>query len=261
MADKIEAKVRSTKHYDKFIAFRGNRGHKPARLAKLMLSMKENGWFNSLPMTVKPSKSDGKFDVMDGHTRFAAAQQLGIPAKYVIVNGEVTEETIYLINATQKNWSVLDYVESYANQGRKHYVTLLKFMHDHGAGLSNSISLLSGKQVCGRDEIKAGIFEVVDMEWAIETVNHLKRINSAITLNAMKGKFVEAYLTARKVSDFNEERFIDQVTKNPDLVIDLHNASDIADMFERIYNYRLSVKNQVPLAFNIKQARKGSKQK
>lgn len=257
MTDRITAKVRTTKQYDKFNPYAGNRGHEPPDLKKLILSMEKHGWWDSMPMSVKPAEEDDSFDIMDGHTRFFAAQELELPLKYVVLNGEFNEDDIILANETQRSWTTKDYCKSWAHRGKKDYQLLLDFVDEYKVGLTAAVALLSQTPCVKHPDIKSGLFKIVDENWAIESLNYLIRMNSAVPFSAKKQKFVYAFIRARMIKDFDPERFVHQVIKYAEQVKDFSNAHDIAQNFEDVYNYRRSAKNQVPLAFTLEQIRKG----
>ncbi|PTI39344.1 hypothetical protein BU062_11375 [Staphylococcus succinus] len=78
------------------------------------------------------------------------------------------------MNTTQRPWSLLNFIESYANQGSEQYVALLNLINKKYAGTSVVISV--GRNSTGSskglsDLVKSGNFEFVNFE---QTLNFLK---------------------------------------------------------------------------------------
>lgn len=109
--------VYETMDYDMFHYLDGNRRDAEIRGRKLLNGIKKYGQL--VPITVNE-----KMEVIDGQARLWACNHLSIPVKYTIVTGIGYKECI-AINTVQKNWSLADYVKSYADMGNQSYKYLM----------------------------------------------------------------------------------------------------------------------------------------
>ncbi|HEC2229533.1 TPA: ParB N-terminal domain-containing protein [Staphylococcus delphini] len=111
--------------------------------------------------------------VIDGQHRLEHAKKAGVPIEYIIKPG-LNEHDIVRMNTTQRPWSLLNYIESYANQGLEQYVSLLNLINQKHAGTSVVISVASDStsNPTGLNNlVKTGKFEFVNFE---QTLNFLK---------------------------------------------------------------------------------------
>lgn len=116
--DKNIATVYETWDYDKFVKLEGNRIVLTRRISKILKSVEKVGY------RLNPIIVNERFEIIDGQGRFEACKQEGLPIQYVIDAGAGLEECIAL-NLGQSNWSPIDYVRSYAEQGIEDYVRFL----------------------------------------------------------------------------------------------------------------------------------------
>lgn len=128
--------ILKTKDYDKFHKFDFNRGINNGLVNRLMESIKEIGYMPGKPIIV-----DKKMNIIDGQHRFTACVNLGIEVEYVITDVD-PHTAIIKLNADQVNWKMIDYVNSWAQQGVKCYEHLLDFEERRGLGITNSVTIL-----------------------------------------------------------------------------------------------------------------------
>ena len=80
-------RIEETADYALFTSGKGNRPVKAGGRRALRDSMARYGWLPAFPMMVR--RDSGMLVIIDGQHRFAIAQELGIPARYVVDNREV----------------------------------------------------------------------------------------------------------------------------------------------------------------------------
>lgn len=124
-----------TKNYSFFSYTKANREIKPVNVAKIKHSMSLYGFMPGRPILCTRAGF-----VIDGQHRLEAAKELSIEVEYEFVDNDATEKMIVL-NATQTNWALNDYIKSYANQNIDCYRKLLKFQEKYNFTISNSIAL------------------------------------------------------------------------------------------------------------------------
>ena len=152
------ARVLSTTKYDMFKSIDSNRGVIDKHVDQLVASIQENGSL-MLPIIVNE-----KGEVIDGQHRLHAYSRLELPVPYIVADGYGIDQ-VKVLNINQKNWSLTDYIKSWATRGNEEYVKLLKFMDDYKLGTDVSIAILLGNtsvpSLAHRMSIRAGGFKVV----------------------------------------------------------------------------------------------------
>ena len=111
--------VYESNDYDMFVHIEGNRELDEKHVNELVESMREhNGWVGA-PAQVNP---DG--GISDGQHRIEAAKRCGFPVLY-ITEDNITIEDIAKRNETQKPWTLIDYIKSFAARGNENYQWVL----------------------------------------------------------------------------------------------------------------------------------------
>jgi hypothetical protein len=147
--------------------------------------MRQKNLLNVCPIIVR--KKEKKLEILDGQGRFEAAKMLKLPIHYVITN-DFGDSFIGEFNSTSTKWSMRDYIEWYANKGKKDYIELRKFCDETKIMPSTALSILTGitatdsGQSGNQNKIKSdfhdGKFKITDMENGIrvaKVINILKR--------------------------------------------------------------------------------------
>ena len=154
-----DIKVYVTDDYSIFNQLNGNRKVMPRHVNEIVNSIKKNGYY-PVPILV-----DDDYNVIDGQHRLEALKQLNLPVYYV-KNGFIDNDCIEL-NASSKNWNVIDYVKFYASKGLKDYQDLLNLWSPYSSDIKSVFhSFTALKATFQRDNsfasIKAGTFVIKD---------------------------------------------------------------------------------------------------
>lgn len=112
-----EKKIYTTNDYDMFVFTDWNRDVSNARVVMMVESITKVGW---LP---QPILVNEKFEVIDGQSRVMALKQLGMPVEFCIEEG-IGRTECQMLNLFQKNWTTMNYINSYASDGNENYVWL-----------------------------------------------------------------------------------------------------------------------------------------
>jgi hypothetical protein len=243
---KVANQVRVTGDYDRFTVTKENRGIVQGHVRKLARSMNEYGWIDSFPMMVV-ARGD-KLEIRDGQNRFRAAQQLGIPVKYVLTENGQSAIPIAELNKYQKTWTVMDHCKSYANEGDKDYQTLINFMAEESMSMTAAVCLLSQGSP-NNETLKNGNFKVKDLEWARQSAAHLRHLCKVMPWSPNTAPFVRVFTKACRVASFDPATFGKKVEQNPEKVANMATEQGIAAMMEEVYNYRN--RQPIPLAYEI----------
>jgi hypothetical protein len=124
-----------TTNYSKFLFSRENREIRTKTVLAIKDSMTKFGFIPGRPVLITK-----EWVIIDGQHRFLAAKELGISVEFEIVEGNYIDKMI-LLNSTQSNWTLEDYVNSYAQQNIDCYRKLLKFKEKYDLSLSSAITM------------------------------------------------------------------------------------------------------------------------
>jgi len=119
---KFHPEILSTTNYAIFKDIDGNRYVNPLHVRRIQQSMSENLLFS-------PILVNEKHEIIDGQHRFEALSSLGHPIYYIKVYGYGLEQ-VHILNTNHSNWQKKDYLDGYADKGKKDYVLFKKFQND-----------------------------------------------------------------------------------------------------------------------------------
>lgn len=135
--------IHQTKEYEIFDVCFANRAINQSLVKQIKASILSKNLLHLHPITVNEN-----MEVMDGQHRLEAAKELGVPIYYQMEKG-LEEKDIILINANQKNWSMMDYF-SYWGLQRKYAYTQIVNLHNE---LNLSLNILT-KVLCKKSNNK-----------------------------------------------------------------------------------------------------------
>ena len=148
------------------------------------------------------------------------------------------------MNTTQRKWNMVNYIESYANQGSEEYVSLLNLLNKKYAGATVVISVARNQTTStGVDKlIKSGSFEFINFE---ETLNFLKYYEKfrKETDTPKRTKPALALYSLFRIEGFDGDRLIRKVLQkkfDDDLRTKGYNLTEVLKEFIDKYNDKLS---------------------
>lgn len=202
-------------------------------------------------------RNDGKLVINTGHHRLAAARELGIPVLYVIEH-EWTSKELVDEGITGRNWGCSAAVETYAKEGNKDYITLLKYTAK-GIPLRYAASMLHGEYAASGNAgqyVSNGTFKVKDtkhIDDVLKVVDALKdRADEAKSMT-----FISAISALYNVESFCPDALIRKVGILGGRLEKAKTRDQMLDQLEEIYNYQNRRKE--PLAFMAKDALRTNK--
>lgn len=212
-----------TKNYSKFVFSKQNREVKTKTVLSLKESMTKFGFIPGRPVLITK-----EWVIVDGQHRFLAARDLGIEIEFEILEGNYLDKMIYL-NSTQSNWTLEDYVNSYASQNIDCYRKLLKFKEKYDLNLSSAITIFFSASVKSVN-IKKG--EILKINSNADQVADFILNCHTVAYNK-DNKFVRAIVS---VYDKLTKSQLSKLKSRLIIVPKLSNSSDFITAFENIIN-------------------------
>ncbi len=217
----------------------GNRDVKDSRKQTLVESIDKHGYINT-PIIVNE-----KFEVIDGQGRLAACKELGKPIAYTIIPNIGINECMVL-NMNTKNWSMFDYIKSYANMGNLNYKRLSKlasmgfgirtymFANSLYGGSSHAeIIIKEGKVICSEEcYIKA--------KTALEYLQEVKPFTDNVP--GRRADLESAVLFAYEDAVCDNARLKDSLSRYYKNIGNIINLTSAMDELSNIYNRNLKGK-------------------
>lgn len=243
-----------TKDYSIFKRLPGNRDIPESRISKIVASIQEVGWIHN-PIIVNE-----KMEVVDGQGRLTALQRLHLPIEYIIAPGIGNKECICM-NMNMVNWTVPDFIKSYAEQGDENYQRLLTLMDNYANGNLSVISTALYRISKPRHrEIKAGTLQLTreQYEEALPRLRFIKPLLDNINDKRLPGSFVTLLQTAIYYYDYDEvdkDRLLQSIEKY------IYNAQpwvsneDCEREVENVYNYNMKLENRIFIAHLLREER------
>jgi hypothetical protein len=240
---KTIAKVQETKDYKKFRRHDMNRGMKPR--PDLVRSMERDGWWIDSPMTV--TKNGSGFIIKKGHNRFATAQKLGLPVRFIVVPEDNRLPHAY---EHEKRWTTADVLNGYADAGFEEYIRLRNFMQHYHLPATISIGLMSGNINPDMDVFRSGLFKVTTMETA-DYVGSVLSFCQKYRKFSRQIHFARGLVKVMQVDGFDSTRFMQKFKTHHAIMDEKPTLNGFIEEIERVYNYRANP--VVPLAVYAKQ--------
>jgi len=225
-------KVYETSDYAKFKVLKGNRPLKKAHLKFLKESISEHGDLGT-PIIVNEN-----YYVIDGQHRREALKELNLPVQYIIKKG-FTLDQVHVLNTNRKNWSLTEFMNCYADLGKKHYVKFKEFHRKYEFGISISLAIVQGYLGTkgGAEPFKKGEFVFKHFEEANERAEKITMLKEMYP-RYKNNLFVLAMIRMFKVKGYNHMEFMSKVAKNTSRLL-FFSSNDVNGwlrLFEDIYN-------------------------
>ncbi len=193
--------------------------------------------------------------VIDGQHRLEHAKKAGVPIEYIVKPG-LTEHDIVRMNTTQRPWSLLNFIESYANQGSEEYVSLLNLLNKKYAGTTVVISVARNNTTAtGVTElIKSGEFEFINFEETLNFLKYYEKFRNE-TNTPKRTKVALALYSLFRIDGFDGDRLIRKVLQkkfDDDLRVKGYNLSEALKEFIDKYNDKLTQDSPSFIEYYIK---------
>ena len=132
---KVIGEVKETYEYDLFSFLDGNRPVNSSNYKKLKASMTEK-------LLMCPIIVNEKYEIIDGQHRYSASKELGLPIRYIVVEGYDLKD-VKRYNVVSKNWKLTDFLNMHASEGKYSYVAFEYFLESNNIPISIAIKIFT----------------------------------------------------------------------------------------------------------------------
>lgn len=227
-------------NYDEFKVFEFNRDLITPLVDEIVESIRENGYLPGKAIQVTKKK-----EIIDGQHRFEACVRTGEPIRYVFLPPGIDPLKLIIdVNANQRAWTLINFVNAWAKSGKKCYQELLQFEEQHKLTISNSITIFmgTGDNTNKTTNIKSGK-EFKPYPRSTEVAWFISECSDFVPY-AKTSKFVTASLSLYKNAT---DKQIVKIKKAVVSIPQMANASDYVTAFENIINKGQKKENYVSL--------------
>jgi len=212
-------------------------------------------------------------EIIDGQHRLEACKRLKMPVQYIKRAGANLDDVIST-NIVGKKWSLMDYINRFAVEGKTDYIKLQKFIieaKDYGFAPSTAVKIAQGSNTNdsfymyedgvirrGRehkaskplyhvgDAIKRGGFKMPNADDAKKRLQQIHEFKDFSFYN--KATFVNAIMQCMRIKEMDFDRLMKSARKYQRLFTNEASTENFVKMFEEVYNWRR--KNKLPIVNN-----------
>lgn len=249
MRDNAVSKIYQTSDYDKFKRLKGNRD--VSRTNKVVGSIEKVGYILS------PILVNEKYEVIDGQNRLEALKELKLPVHYM-VQPNIGIEECRALNINQSNWTVAQFIGSYAENGYPNYERLNDLIKDfkgHGFGVEGILFMAQPKVIRNNTlleygKIKSGEFVLSEKRYEFAR----QRLANAMALGYTNFKekydmlgrpFWGAVSYAYEHPEIDVKVLADKIFADPNEIVSTSGVADQLRYFDDAYNKGRRASNRV----------------
>lgn len=221
-----------------------NRAINPAQVTKLAESVNKMGIIRPV-VVAYIAFVDGikKLYIIDGQHLFNALIRNNMDIPYVIIDvKDKTDlvEKIALLNASSKNWTMLDYITAWASLSQD-YVKLNHYYQVYDIDLATLATILMGGSVDGSNTvrtIKNGQFKIVDEKFNVSILDYvtdLLKVIPRMARNDNRYASREYVKFLRNTKTYNHKKFIDNLKKNKkEFILATQEDGKLVELFTKL---------------------------
>ena len=221
-----------------------NRAINPAQVTKLAESVNKMGIIRPV-VVAYVAFIDGikKLYIIDGQHLFNALIRNNMDIPYVIIDvKDKTDlvEKIALLNASSKNWTMLDYITAWASLSQD-YVKLNHYYQVYDIDLATLATILMGGSVDGSNTvrtIKNGQFKIVDEKFNVSILDYvtdLLKVIPRMARNDNRYASREYVKFLRNTKTYNHKKFIDNLKKNKkEFILATQEDGKLVELFTKL---------------------------
>ncbi len=221
-----------------------NRPINPAQVTKLAESVIKMGIIRPVVIAYI-SFIDGikKPYIIDGQHLFNALIRNNMDIPFVVIDiKDKTDlvEKIALLNASSKNWSMLDYITAWASLSND-YVKLNHYYQVYDIDLCTLATILLGQSVDGSSTVKTiknGKFKVVDEKLNVSILDYvtdLLKVIPRMARNDNRYTTREYIKFLRTTKTYNHKKFLDNLKKNKkEFILATQEEGKLVELFTKL---------------------------
>lgn len=195
--------------------------------------------------------------VIDGQHRLKASEQAGVPVEFIIKPG-LNEHDIVRMNTVQKPWSLKNFIEAFANQGKEEYIKLVNLLNQGYADTTAVLVASTNNMTTGgssKKVIQEGNFKFFNYEKTVEFLNWYKNDFKKRTGTPTKSKVCIALWGLYQIEGIDLNRIILRTNQDIEFVENIKtatmNQTDATRQFIDRYNAKLSKKSGRAIEYYI----------
>lgn len=232
-----EGKIYRTSDYNFFKRISGNRHLNSPHVSRLKESMKKEDL--KIPIIV-----NAKNEVIDGQHRLQARKELGFPVYYIIIPNLGIQQT-QMANAENKNWTSMDFVNTYIELNYAHYKKYVEFQRKYEFSHQVALMLLEGIQSNARtNEFRSGGFVVNNYERACEWAEKLYQIEPYYD-GFKRRSFAISMVHLFQNEKYSHPEFIQKLEYQSSKLMHCTTVSQYIKIVEEIYNYKRKAEDKI----------------
>jgi hypothetical protein len=221
-----------------------NRPIAPGQVSKLAESLNSMGIIRPIVVTEIDFINGKKCKfIVDGQHLFNAMIRNGMEIPYVTVSIKDKKElveTIALLNASSKSWSLLDYITAWSSLN-ENYIKLNHYYQVYDIELSVLASILCNASASGGNitkKIKEGTFEIIDEKDNVKVLDYITDLLKVVPrMNRFENKYAcnEFCKFVKSNKSYNHDRFISLLKKNKDkFILATQGEGKLSDLFRKL---------------------------
>jgi hypothetical protein len=221
-----------------------NRAINPAQVTKLAESVNRMGIIRPV-VVAEIAFIDGKKKtyIIDGQHLFNALIRNNMDIPYVMItikDKKELVEKIALLNASSKNWAIIDYISAWSSLSTD-YVKLNHYFQVYDFDMGVLSSVLNNANVDGSSlvrKIKAGEFRIMDEDKNVTILNHLTDVLKVVPrMNRFENRYLcrEYIKFLRGTSKYNHPKFLDNLKKNKkEFILATQEDGKLVELFTKL---------------------------
>jgi hypothetical protein len=221
-----------------------NRCIYPAQVTKLAESLEKMGVLRTVIIAELDFITGKKTKyIIDGQHLFNALIRMGWDIPYITIqikDKQELVETIALLNASSKTWSLLDYITAWGSLVPD-YVKLNHYFQVYDMDMGIISSVLSGVNADGGNttkKIKKGEFRITNEKENVEILDRLTDVLKVVPrMNRMENRYMcrEYIKFVRNAKKYNHAVFIEKLKKNKDrFLLATQEEGKLSELFNKI---------------------------
>lgn len=238
----VANQVYETTNYDVFKLKKDN------RLIKENLKLKEE--IKSIGILV-PILVNENFEVIDGQHRLEIAKKVKKKVPFIVIKGAGKKEIIS-INTTSKQWSLEDYIFSYAEEGLEEYQKMKRLLETYPITIGTLCGLAFNTSDTGRalHKVKSGQLKFINYDFLVSFLEFYRDLmkNTVIPNN---GTFPKSLYNMFRLKKFDQNRIFDKAGLIADKLKGITSQGPTTQILLECYNSRLRNGSENEIRYHV----------